>query len=665
MRTRKILLTSLSTLALLLACQTVEAKKVTPGRAATVAQSFWSNTLKSKSADKLEQVTEGWTFSDIYLFVNKDGGFVMIAGDDQVRAVLGYSLTNTIDVNNMPPSLIQWLQGYQQQIEMARITAAPPYPADAAEWQDLEAGREISAKGTKSVAPLLTTQWDQDYPYNYYCPSNTVTGCAATAQAQMMKYWNFPVFGNGSHTYTHDTYGEQTANFAHTLYEWDKMSNKLNSYSPSANVNAVATLMYHCGVSLEMNYGTAAQGGSAALGLAGMPGYRSIDNSLIDFFFYSPSMWVAFKSFGGYTNESWRDLLISEIDLSHPVLYGGHATQGGHGFVCDGYDSRQYMHFNFGWSGTGDGYYPVDSISPGVGGAGGNVTYTFNENNSALIGAVPVYEMRISDTAFYLNGNGGTDSLLFCINALNNGLMSVTSSESWITLEETEFGEAGWVHFNIQPFNETNSERTGYIVFQQGDETKRAKIVQGSFDPNDMCPLTIYMEATHGNGWGGDARVTIESENGYLFGTAKLQQGTSDSIVVMVPSIPIHSIWHPGGGTDRYINYRIENQYGETVVEVEYAYRNGENSIISSPCGHVGIDNIDDISAVRLSPNPTRGLVNIDADGIIAVEVMDLRGRLLETSSSATVDLSRYVPGVYLVRVTTATTTEVHRIVKR
>lgn len=641
---------------------------VSPEKAATVARNFWSSVVVSKSSDDLSRCTENWQYDGMFLFVHPQGGWVLVAADDAAKPILGYSAYGVMDPENIPAPLHQWLQGYQQQMDCLRANNAQPssaYAADAREWYRLENGIASKDNGSKSVEPLLGTRWNQTEPYNMYCPAGTVTGCAATAQAQMMKFWNFPAFGNGNYCYDAGDYGMLSADFAHTIYDWQHMPEAVTIYSDAASKDAVATLMYHCGVSLNMAYGTAAQGGSSALGLAGVPGLHSIDNSLKDYFFYSQEMYVIRKDYG-FTNESWRNALIAELDLGHPILYGGNAEQGGHGFVCDGYDNRQYMHFNFGWSGVGDGYYPVDSISPGVGGVGGNVTYTFNLNNTALIGAVPVYDLRVSDTVFNFLREGGADSLLLCLNDTVESQWHVSSNASWLTVEDADITHVGWIKFNVEENNE-GVERAAQLTFVQGEISKTVNVVQLGFDESEMCTLTVVMECTHGNGWQNDASLSFESVNGYVYGTARLESGTSETKTIQVAPHDVYVIWHPGGGTDRLINYWVKNQYGEDFVSVQNAYYNAENVLISWPCAHVGIDDGAEYDATNCEvfPNPTTGLLHVNSPSLQRIEVVDLGGRKVMESKNNSVDLSNLPKGHYLIRIVTSCGTSVRRVVKK
>ena len=636
---------------------TAVAAPVNPKRAAALAQSFFSSQTGAKSGNRLADVPTEWQYRGIYLFEGADGGFVLVAADDAARPILGYSATGAMDTANMPPALQEWLKGYQKEIDI--LHEAKGFPPHA-EWYTLEQG--ITPKDTvwEGVEPMLTTFWDQGYPYNGYCPGGSVTGCAATAQAQVMYYWKYPAFGQGSHSYTHVRYGVQQADFGHTLYDWENMPVEATASSPMVEKEAVALLMYHCGVSLEMDY---SRDGSGAAGLAGISGYASIDNSLKDYFGYSNQMRVVHKDFG-YGNAEWRDMIIADLDLGHPIVYTGAAEEGGHGFVCDGYDSRGYMHFNFGWSGRGDGYFPVDSISPGVGGVGGNVTYTFNMSNAALLGLVPDYRLRVSDTLFSMNRDGGADSLLFAPNSAVNTVWSMVCDADWLTVQVDTFAHACRVRF-IVPENNTGEERVATITFAQGGEHCLVRVVQSAYNEEELCPVTVVMECTHGETWQGGAYLSLQSASGYIYGTARLEQGTKDSVDIAVAPHDVYAVWHKGGGTDRYVNYTIKNRYEEALVSVKNAYRNGGRHFIEWPCAHLDIEEVPSEGVVNVYPNPVTDVLNIQADNVQKVELMDMSGRRILTTDKEQIDVRRLHAGAYFVRVITSRNTTIKRVVKK
>ena len=659
MKPNKVLLLAAAVLML----GTAVAAPVNPKRAARVAQNFYASLSGAKGNATLTATPAEWQYKGIYLFAAAEGGFVLVAADDAVRPILGYSPSGRLDPESMPPALQHWLEGYQHEIELLQEQKGRTYPKHA-EWYALEQGFVPKDSVGEGVEPLLTTYWDQTYPYSGYCPAGTVTGCAATAQAQVMNYWQYPAFGKGDHSYRHVRYGVLSADFHHTLYDWEHMPSMATTSTPMVEKEAVATLMYHCGVSLEMMYGTAAEGGSSAAGLAGVEGMASIDNSLKYYFYYKPTMRVVHK-FMGYSNEEWLNMIIAELDQSRPVVYTGSGDQGGHGFVCDGYDSRGYLHFNFGWSGVGDAFYPVDSISPGVGGVGGNVTYTFNQSNSALLGLVPDYAMRVSDTLFSLGRDGGEDSLLFGINETVDAPWRLVCDADWLTVEVDSFARAGWVRFRASE-NNSGQERVAVLTFVQGDSQCTARVVQCAYREEEMCPLTVVMESTRGNGWQGGAYLTLQSAAGYIFGTVQLAQGSKDSVDVAVAPHDVYAVWHSGGGTDRYINYTVRNRHGEALVTVKNAYRNGGTHHIEWPCAHLGIDEpATDATPVLIYPNPVHDALQVQAQGLQRVDVMDMSGRCIASSSVSHIDLGRLPAGAYFVRVVTSNAVTVKRIVKK
>ena len=359
---------------------------VDSARAKKAAKTFLSN--NGVNAAKLTDLSAEAGFTNLYIY-NAEKGFVVMAADDRVQPILGYSLTGYFTVKDMPSNVRGWLQGYNDEIQFAVDNNAKASSETKQQWHDLENGVK-GLRYTVIVSPLLSTQWDQGSPYNMYCPkignTTTVTGCVATAMAQVMKYWNWPATGVGSHSYT---WNNQTlsADFGSTTYNWEVMTNKVNSGSSNATKQAVATLMYHCGVAVEMDYGLSSTGGSGAYG-----GYAP--DAFINYFRYAPS--ATYKSKDAYTDEQWKALLKAELDDGRPVFYCGSYVSGdntgGHAFVCDGYRSDDYFHFNWGWSGSADGYFAIGALNPGSGGAGSGQG-TYNLYNCIMVYAEPLSDL--------------------------------------------------------------------------------------------------------------------------------------------------------------------------------------------------------------------------------------------------------------------------------
>ncbi|MDR1878753.1 MAG: C10 family peptidase, partial [Bacteroidales bacterium] len=362
---------------LLLFCGlTTFAEQVDADRAKLVGLTFLSHNLKiqkgntpleldlvyASTSDNGQQKKLPTTF--FYVYNAGTSGFVIVAGDDRVTPILGYSNEDSFDPDNLAPAARKWLDAYKMQIRTAIERNLSATGKIQQEWTYYSKGMlPPKHKDNLFVLPLVQTKWNQGIPYNALCPGGSYTGCIATAMAQVMKYWEHPTKGIGSRSYNHQKYGMLSANFGATTYLWDSMPN--TGQVLSAN-NAVATLMYHCGVSVAMNYSTSA---SSAYTHATMTAFKT-------YFAYNDSARYILRS--SYTDSMWIDVLKTELDASRPILYSGFTQSSGHAFVCDGYDANGKFHFNWGWGGSSDGYFIINALVSG-----------YNLNHEAVIGISP------------------------------------------------------------------------------------------------------------------------------------------------------------------------------------------------------------------------------------------------------------------------------------
>lgn len=338
----------------------------------------------------------------MYIFdVNEGSGFVIVSGDDAVMPVLGYSTENIFPAQVTNNEVAYWLKGYNDQISYVIANQLTATPRVAEAWSRLlqhQPQQGNTAAKPANISPMLSTNWDQMNPYwsgtllyNNLCPAGTPTGCVATAMAQIMNYWQFPVSGTGSHTYNSSTEGGILSADFDTTYDWDNMPAQLSGSSSSAQKNAVALLMYHCGVSVEMDYDLAENGGSGAyvINYYGYYNESCSQDALVDYFGYDEEIEGLIRDY--YSDAVWISKLKTELDEGRPILYTGFGDLGGHAFVFDGYNDDAndvFFHINWGWSGNSNGYFLIDDLSPdalGVGGGGGN----FNSGQEALINIKP------------------------------------------------------------------------------------------------------------------------------------------------------------------------------------------------------------------------------------------------------------------------------------
>lgn len=391
------------------------------------AVNFWNShrTQDNKAVEYNEPVL--LTFSEmpmLCVYAVGSEGFVIVSAYDGVQPIVGYSFDSpaTEEVN---PEAAFWLRGINDEIAVARAEGYRTADADSL-WDNLlTAAVPPMPVSISNVPALLQTRWDQGSPYNKMCPfderynTRAVVGCVATAMAQIMKYWNHPSSGTGSHTYTHrswsssPSYGELSADFEHTTYIWDYMQDTYESMiaSPERAEWAVSLLSYHCGVAVDMMYGPSATGGSGAYSACGGWTSACAEHAFYEYFKYSPDLefrqrngniWYegAYNETFYYSDSAWAAMIDSELEQGHPMYYSGSDSTGGHAFVLDGSNLNNMYHFNWGWSGSYNGYYPLSRIAPGSGGIGGNATYTFNRSQGAIFGIVPLEEHFDSVTIY-------------------------------------------------------------------------------------------------------------------------------------------------------------------------------------------------------------------------------------------------------------------------
>lgn len=424
----KKLLTLIVTMALGL---TLVGAPIDESTAKQLAQSFWkkNNTMGVKGGKVYRNKTEEARFvnvaaqhgyAELFIFNNTDGkGYVIMATDDCVTPILGYSYENNFYDAPLPPNFKAWLDGYADEIRAAVGMKAIATAEIAAEWECLRQGKALPIKSQKAVEPLVQTKWNQSPYYNDQCPydnsanARCVTGCVATAMAQVMKYWNHPAHGFGSHSYvpsSHPEYGTLYVDFSAVNYQWSAMPNVVNSTN-----NAVATLMYHCGVSVDMMYGIsgAPDYGSAAYIIDPGDGRACAEVALKTYFDYKSTLHSAQKN--NYTDAQWIELLKNELDNSRPMVYGGFSNSGGHAFVCDGYNYNDYFHFNWGWGGYYNDYFYINSLNPG--------TYNYSRNQQAIVGIEP------DNGGGGGGGGGGGSSTDYSLSYYSNLAMSET--EYW------------------------------------------------------------------------------------------------------------------------------------------------------------------------------------------------------------------------------------------
>ena len=358
------------------------AEPIDKSKALTAAQSFMASkrtaTGKPRYAPgKLPTMTLAGEVKGLYVFnVQNNGGFVIVSNDDATIPVLGFSDSGNIDLNNMPDNMKAWLQGYADEIAW--------YQQHGVSTTNASRKAKVGSHSTDAIGPLLSTTWNQNSPYNGYCPNGFATGCVATAMAQVM-YYTETKAGNDITTTTNEipayitrSYGIQmNAIQAGTPISWqDMINNYANGYTET-QAEAVARLMSLCGLSLKMDYGPSSSAYT-----------QDIPQALQDYFGYEETATCLSRSWYSYAN--WTDMIYNELQQGRAVVYAGISVDNGHSFVCDGYkyvDDTDYFHINWGWGGLSDEYFVLSVLDPdnqGIGGSASNSAY--NSGQLAVVG---------------------------------------------------------------------------------------------------------------------------------------------------------------------------------------------------------------------------------------------------------------------------------------
>ena len=336
----------------------LNAHPIDASKAKNIGQKFVSanfNTI-SKTND-LQLVYTGTSDRNeacFYAFNVGQEGFVIVSADDRFRPIVGYSNEGPFETENMSPELEFYLSKI---IEARTSRAAVLDDRTAEEWQSVTTtGKLLSRNGGRSVDHICTTKWNQNSPYNLYAPEanggpggRCYAGCVATAMSQVMKRWNHPTQGSSSHSYYCQDYGMQSANFGNTTYDWEHMPDLLSGASQE-EIEAVALLMYHCGVAVDMQFSPTGSGAKS----------WDVPFAIRHYFSYSNNS--SLKNRDEYSLANWQNMLKEQFDIGWPVYYSGFSNSGGHAFVCDGYDDSDLFHFNWGWGGSSDGWFVIDEI---------------------------------------------------------------------------------------------------------------------------------------------------------------------------------------------------------------------------------------------------------------------------------------------------------------
>ena len=640
------------------------------------------------------EINQGKTLYHIFNYQN--GGFVIVSGNYQSSPVLAYSTESQIDFSDMNPALKMWLEAQNSHSNAENMETE----AVKKQWDDLYNNSLSIRKSGSKVGPFTTSTWNQDRYYNAYCPedinvtgeiggnydNHVPNGCVAVAMSQIMYYHRYPTTGFGSFSYV-SPYGRLTANFANAFYDYNAMSDVATGYS-----DALALLISHCGISVEMGY--AADGSGTQTEKARM--------SMIGYFGYSTTSRFERKEM--YNDSVWQSKIVQSLDSKLPIIYSGRKedADAGHAWLCDGYeiitDTTSWLHFNWGWgfsggngwflSTTKDGYIIGESaifgLTPKVDLADcsqDTLTATYgsfysgspikdyanNADCSWLISTPNATSIKLTAAAFATEadndvvtvyaGNSTSDSIVWVLSGdtLTPGsFITINASEALITFTSnasitnrgfvftytTTLSNPGYCNTNLDPgTGNVLSAVSGTLTNGSGNENYvNSNTCYWRIEPTGATG--VWIDVTDFNLAKGD-ELSIYAHSGKYIQAIKFP----DRIAKYTIDNPPTGVLTSSDKNRIYITFRSDNDKNDKGWTLKWGI-------------DVGICDKDaGISSLRIYPNPATETVNIDLTteesiGEIKMNITDMTGRnILSTdinNNNRQIDVSNFAKGVYI-----------------
>ena len=537
------------------------ARPVNEAGAKAVAQRFLSLKISKELRDNDLQLahtgvsTRGETC--FYVFNAGGDGFVIVSADDRFRPIVGYSDEGPFATENPSPEAMFYLDRI---IEARTSRSAVLFDNTAEEWQSvMTSGKLLSRNGGRGVDYICTTKWNQDSPYNLYAPEanggpggRCYAGCVATAMSQVMKRWDHPLQGTGSHSYYCYGYGMQSANFGNTTYDWDNMPDRLSGASQE-EIEAVATLMYHCAVAVDMDFSPSGSGANS----------WDVPGAIRQYFSYSNH--ASLKGRDEYSLTNWQNMLKEQFDLGWPVYYSGFSSSGGHAFVCDGYDDDDLFHFNWGWGGSSDGWFVVDEID-----YAGWAQAIFNYVPGDVYDYMPMQPENLSVTS---SGDFDYTATIQWTNPTQNIHFNNLSSIDQIKV--TRNGETIHTFSNATPgANMSYTDHylpalATYSVYAIVHGAKGIPATEEDILLGPTCNWTVEMSASDAQGWHGGSLVFVNEANDIVAQTALESAHATRTVVLPLGHVGI--VWDKPAETVESMSFEVKCPTGNTWVSYEGA----------------------------------------------------------------------------------------------
>jgi Peptidase C10 family/Spi protease inhibitor/Secretion system C-terminal sorting domain len=665
-------------IAALLSAASAIASPVSVNEAKTVATNFYNLKAQARNgatASLLFTRTEADGTVDFYVFGFAPAkGFVIVTANSNVSPVIGYSLESNFNTQFDKTGLNEWMNHAASHIHTAFLNNAPANAQITNAWNIYAQGNNINLAKSQVVTPLLSTMWGEDTFFNQYCPynnndhQNCLTGCVATAMAQIMKYWNYPSQGSGSYAYNDAppnylwNYGVQSANFGGTTYNWNAMPNQVTT----ANSD-IAKLIYQCGVAAEMSYGDLNQGGSSAYTLASeAPSWKhTAQSAFANYFSYNPNTMQGIVA-ANFTSTAWITLLKTELIEGRPVQYVGYdSIYGGHSWVCDGYDENNMFHMNWGWNGAGNGYFSLSSLS--------SEGFNFSTKEAALIGIQPNVTLPVQAGANHSTICSGETVMLFARGP-------ALSTYSWSPADGIDCPTCATA--SAKP---TTTTTYAVTVDSAGFRTSVSFTVYVKALPK-FDTVIVHDVTTHGGNDGSIDIVTQQATKVLTFNWSNgetspfintLTAGTYDLSVtdtsgcvllfsqnITQPSVPVIPTAHLTPGT-------YTNVYGNFTGNVSHNNHISSSDDQISADAETGINSTNTEETIKVYPNPATTCVFVElgnTDEALLTVRNSLGQIMLNHTVSAVptqIDLTSFSSGVCFIELLQAGKTTVKEFVKK
>ena len=584
-----------------------------------------------------------------YVFAMQPKGFVIVSADDRAKPILGYSTESNFTAQ-LPDGLMTFFDNYKAGFSQMFVNNDERTAEAVADWTTLsETGMLSSRKANRSVEPLLTSIWNQTDLYNNMAPEdpNSVysghckSGCVANTMSQIMRYWEWPRTGEGSHGYNADTnygnYGWQEADFGTATYRFELMPDFLDFASPQAEVDATALLEYHAGVSVGMMYGPNASGAYS----------EDVGYAMENHFRFSSDYFHTYQEY----SYDWEEDLMNNLDGGMPLYYASSGPDGGHAYVVDGYDDWYFFHVNWGWGGFDNGYYAIDGFYL--------TFYSFPWYHNAVFNLHPVaeyYEAPMAVTNIEASAIGdakveltfepvfetrGGDALLAidAIYIMRDGVLI----DSLMNVTEPQV--------NYQDEAEKNG--TYYYTVYAVNEAGMSKVARDTVMVGNTCDVRFELADSGNNGWD-LSTIAVLDEDGKISQRVGLWDGGSATVIAQLPSDQtVTFFWTYDNtcyshGSLFEVSYEIYD-WDDNLIVASYDYPTvGEIIDYEMNCDPNDVAEQEQMQSIY--PNPAFDRFTVEGN-VKEVKVFNTLGQLMHQGSDNTVDASAWPEGVYFVRI--------------